>query len=233
MSNTEEILAKAKSKKKYPIKKNCIVCKKIFKANNKMHSYCSKECHYPMHLKNVRANNQKLWRDPIHRAKKTEYRKQYDLKNDRHNLDRIKRKKDPIKKAMDKARTKIWYHKKKIEDPFYKVRAGLSSRIHGFLKKEGTQKTASIKVLIGATKDELKKHLELKFYPNPKTGEKMTWNNYGSSWSVDHIKPCAAFRNEDVTKYETQKRIMNINNLQPMWGFENRSKKDKYDKKDN
>jgi hypothetical protein len=224
----EEILAKSRGKKKYPIEKNCIVCKKSFMANNKLHSYCSKVCHYPIQLKNVRAYNQKVWRDPIGREKKREYRKKYDLKNDRHNLDRIRRKNDPEKKAMDKARTKAWYIKKKLEDPYYRVRTVLSSRLNGFLKKEGSQKTASIKILIGATKEELKKHLESKFYKNPKTAEQMTWKNYGSSWEVDHIKPCAAFRDEDITKHETQKKIMNINNLQPLWTFENRSKKDKY-----
>lgn len=224
----EEILAKSRGKKKYPIEKNCVVCKKSFMANNKLHRYCSKVCHYPIQLKNVRAYNQKVWRDPIGREKKREYRKQYDLKNDRHNLDRIRRKNDPEKKAMDKARTKAWYIKKKLEDPYYRVRTILSSRLNGFLKKEGSQKTASIKILIGATKEELKKYLESKFYQNPKTKEQMTWKNYGSSWEVDHIKPCVAFRDEDVTKHETQKKIMNINNLQPMWTFENRSKKDKY-----
>jgi hypothetical protein len=61
---------------------------------------------------------------------------------------------------MDKARTKALYIKKKLDDPYYRVRTILSSRLNGFLKKEGSQKTASIKILIGATKEELKKHLE-------------------------------------------------------------------------
>jgi hypothetical protein len=119
-------------------------------------------------------------------------------------------------------------NKKKV-DPYYKIRASLSASLFQFLKREGTIKFGSISRLIGVSKEELKKHLESKWYPHPKTGEFMSWSNYGlKGWHVDHIMPFESFKKYDVTKEETQKKIMELSNLRPMWGDENRSKSNKY-----
>lgn len=62
--------------------------------------------------------------------------------------------------------------------------------------------------------EQLKIHLQSKF------NENMNWNNYGSYWEVDHIKPsslCASF-----------KEIWNLNNLQPLECYKNRSKGNRY-----
>jgi hypothetical protein len=57
----------------------------------------------------------------------------------------------------------------------------------------------------------------------------MSWSNYGlKGWHVDHIMPFEAFKKYDVTKEETQKKIMALNNLQPMWAYQNISKSNKY-----
>jgi hypothetical protein len=40
--------------------------------------------------------------------------------------------------------------------------------------------------------------------------------------------PFESFKKYDVTKEETQKKIMELSNLRPMWGDENRSKSNKY-----
>lgn len=74
------------------------------------------------------------------------------------------------------------------------------------IKKD--HKFSSVLALIGLSLKELKQYLESKFKPN------MTWNNYGSSWHVDHIMPCASF---DLTIFENQKKCFHHTNLQPLW----------------
>ena len=52
--------------------------------------------------------------------------------------------------------------------------------------------------------------------------EKMNWENYGSSWQIDHVKPCLLF---DLTN-ENDRRLMNhFFNLQPLEKYENMKKK--------
>ena len=73
--------------------------------------------------------------------------------------------------------------------------------------------------LVGYTLDDLVKHLESKF------DDKMSWNNYGSYWHVDHKVPIAAF---DYTSYEDEafKRCWSLENLQPLKNLDNLLKRD-------
>jgi 5-methylcytosine-specific restriction endonuclease McrA len=71
--------------------------------------------------------------------------------------------------------------------------------------------------LVGYTVEKLKKHLEKQF------NEKMSWDNYGSYWEVDHIVPINVFNfgsSEDIDF----KRCWNLENLQPLECKKNRSK---------
>ena len=73
--------------------------------------------------------------------------------------------------------------------------------------------------VLGCSLAELKQHLEKRFYGG------MTWENYGSRWHVDHIKPCAAF---DLSKPNEQRVCFHYSNLQPMLASENQSKGARY-----
>ena len=65
----------------------------------------------------------------------------------------------------------------------------------------------------------LKQWLEFQF------DEKMNWNNYGSYFQIDHVKPCALFDIEN----ENDRRIMNHwCNLSPLEKYENIKKSNKY-----
>jgi len=51
--------------------------------------------------------------------------------------------------------------------------------------------------------------------------EGMSWDNWGSVWELDHIKPLASF---DMTKREEKKKAFNYTNCQPLFVEENREK---------
>jgi hypothetical protein len=59
---------------------------------------------------------------------------------------------------------------------------------------------------------DLKKNIESKFIDG------MTWDNYGE-WHIDHIKPISSFN-----KNEEPKIVNSLDNLQPLWAFDNLSK---------
>ena len=75
-------------------------------------------------------------------------------------------------------------------------------------------------VLIGCTAAHIKAHLESKFTPE------MNWDNYGTFWEIDHIRPCASF---DLTDPAQQRACFNWINCQPLERIENRRKQDKYE----
>jgi protein-arginine kinase activator protein McsA len=230
----------------------CPICSIQFTTYHKTKKFCSSECYLKERKKLIKvwtksprgkkilAEGLKKWFkkkykiDPDFKKKIAEASKKYRLKHQEKTKIRDKesywkRKNNPITYKRDKENKKNWLKNKKKEDPYYKIRASLSASLVQFLRREGTMKHGSITKLIGASKEELKKHLESKWYPHPKTGEMMSWNNYGlKGWHVDHKIPFGAFKKYDVTKEETQKKIMELNNLQPMWGDQNRSKSNKY-----
>ena len=58
--------------------------------------------------------------------------------------------------------------------------------------------------------------------------EKMNWNNYGSYFQIDHVKPCSLFNVDD----DNDSRLMNHwSNLSPLVKHENIIKSNKYNDK--
>ena len=108
------------------------------------------------------------------------------------------------------------YHKhKKQTDVNYKLRDSLRSRLRGLIKRPNRSGSA-VKDL-GCSVKELRTYLELKFYPNPVTGEMMSWENHGSGsskWQIDHINALCSF---DLTNREQFLEAVHYTNLQPLW----------------
>lgn len=97
-----------------------------------------------------------------------------------------------------------------------RVRFNFSSLLRSRLKsKKGTFSA------VGYSVDDLIKHLEKQFK------SKMTWNNYGKIWHIDHIIPDSWF------KYKSQycdgfKQSWALTNLQPLLVQDNLNKGNRY-----
>lgn len=94
----------------------------------------------------------------------------------------------------------------------FRLKNVLASRIRMALIGKGIRKATKTIELVGCSIDYLKNHLESKFDSN------MSWDNYGSYWHIDHIRPCASF---DLSDLEQQKICFHYSNLQPLEAKEN------------
>jgi hypothetical protein len=109
-------------------------------------------------------------------------------------------------------------NKRNRENPQHRIKQALRKRVGGLVRKG--YKSASTLELLGCEYQDFLNHLESKF------DDKMTWDNYGSYWHVDHIRPCASFNLLDP---EEQKICFHYTNMQPLEAIENIRKGDKWD----
>ena len=61
----------------------------------------------------------------------------------------------------------------------------------------------------------LREHMERQWQPG------MSWENYGSAWTVDHVVPVRTMVESGVTEPH---KIHALENIRPMWAFDNGSK---------
>jgi len=119
----------------------------------------------------------------------------------------------------EKVRKQNWAYisRRMKEDPGFKVSRFLRSRLWRIIK---TKRVGSFVKDLGCTIDQLCKHLENQFYPDPNTGENMTWENYGE-WHIDHIRPLCSF---DLMSRSDFLLAANFLNLRPLWKSQNLAK---------
>lgn len=145
-----------------------------------------------------------------HREKRNAEKRQWYQDNKAHKLekDRVNRKANPEKyRAMQ---NKYWtnrYH----TDIQYKLRKILRSS----LKRSVFTGSKSILEYLDCSLEEVKLHIESQFT------DKMNWDNHGSVWHIDHIKPLCSF---DLTKEEEIRLATCKNNLQPLLVEDNLAK---------
>ncbi|MCK5610585.1 hypothetical protein KAR91_52415 [Candidatus Pacearchaeota archaeon] len=102
------------------------------------------------------------------------------------------------------------------------VRSNISRRLRHCIDK----KKVHIFDIVGYSAEDLVKHLESQFQDN------MTWDNYGRKpgiecWEMDHITPESWF-NYSSFEDDDFKKCWALNNLQPKWAYDNRSKGNRY-----
>lgn len=207
-------------------------CANFFTTENWRKKYCCKKCQENSYyhknaeklnekskkfLKEKRKNNPEFRQAMREKARK-EWRKMYYSLTPEEKLEMNRQKYAQLnmenrrKKARDTKRKR--YH----EDLNFKLSAIVRSRISRSLRDNNIQykKSNHSLNLLGCSITELKIHLEAKFTDG------MSWENYGD-WHVDHIKPCASFKNLGVDP-EQQRACFHYSNLQPLWATENRQK---------
>lgn len=221
--------------------KNCIkVSSKIYRNNNKS----SIKEYYQKNKTHIKCT-QKTWRDENKNTLKR-YNKEYNKKNsDIIRLKRLEWEKintDKIKKYQKEWRVNnkketLIYAKKYREnnrdiinnnfnikynnDPLFKLKNNIRSRIRESIKEYGYTKKSRTHVILGCSFEEFKAHLESQFE------DWMSWDNYGNpkdgilepnkSWDMDHIIPLSSAETEDDII-----KLNHFNNLQPLCSYINR-----------
>jgi hypothetical protein len=101
------------------------------------------------------------------------------------------------------------------------IKGNLINRIGPSISESlhGNKKGRSWESIVGYTVEDLKRHLEKHFSPG------MSWDNR-SEWDIDHKIPISAFNFERYDDVDF-KRCWDLENLRPLWKFDNRSKKDR------
>ena len=115
--------------------------------------------------------------------------------------------------------------KRRKADPALYMATVFGTRIRTALKRRGdvlSKRGRSWESLLGYTVADLRERLEGLF----KQG--MTWDNYGSAWHIDHIIPIRAFNFSSVEHLDF-KRCWALDNLQPLWAFENLKKNGRFE----
>jgi hypothetical protein len=174
-------------------------------------------------------NYQKEWRSK--NPDRIEYEKEYYKKNKekydenkknwrKNNPDKEKKIRDKYKKEKSKEINdyhRKWKANKRLTDMQYKIKENISRRIRYELTNISKTKNKKTIEYIDCDIQFLKIYLESKFEFG------MSWANYGKLWHIDHIIPCNYWNLEnDVDNY----LCWNYRNLQPLWAFSNKSKRD-------
>ena len=121
-----------------------------------------------------------------------------------------------------KIQRKQWFNSRYKNDIDFKLKCVIKSRVLQFLKNFKQHHTIEY---LDYTMGELKEYLERQFTTD------MSWDNYGTLWHIDHIRPCASFKfvNDDGTEnFEAIKECWSLDNLHPMYILDNIRKGSKY-----
>ena len=117
-----------------------------------------------------------------------------------------------------RVRKNAYNHQRRLGNPLVRVNNSISAQIRNCLK--GNKSGRSWEKLVGYGLEDLKKHLESKFEPG------MSWGNFGK-WEIDHITPKSwyAFSSPDDDSF---KQCWGLENLQPLWKYQNVKKGHRY-----
>lgn len=114
---------------------------------------------------------------------------------------------------------KVWKSKwraKVKDDPAFKLGHAISNNLRHALKEKKAGRHWEI--LLGYTVEDLIQHID-----NLLTNG-MTWENYGSYWHLDHVKPKSWFKYQS-TNDPAFKECWALSNLQPMVALDNMKKR--------
>ena len=178
------------SREKDGYKNKCLECYRQYRISNKEKIKEYSQKYYIKNHENILARERikYLTNKEKESARKKIYNARSDVKN-RKNLKRRKLLKTDIK---------------------YKLELNISCSIRDDLKNRNSNKAfVKWEIYTGYNIEQLKEHLERKFTPE------MNWNNHGSYWHIDHIKPKSWFKYNSPSDEEF-KKCWSLENLQPL-----------------
>jgi hypothetical protein len=191
------------------MKKQCTKCLKKLPATNKFFYRGNKDalrakciaC-YKNHCKDYYKNNSDKFAE-------------YQEKNRKQILQKKKEYRQKNKKKI--AEYKYIYHKNRYKNDLeYRLLHNCGNHIRKYLKQNKDSKRST--ELLGCNISFLRAYLEKQF------DNKMSWDNYGSYWHIDHIIPCSSFDFSDPVQ---QQQCFYYTNLQPLEAKENIKKSNK------
>jgi hypothetical protein len=192
----------------------CINTNKRVKYNKNKDSYCAHKRKYYAENKDVSKKSSAKW----YKVNKEEILAEWKIIRDKN--PEIHRKQNSKYYYNNKKnvilRNNLNTKKRLQTDPMFRIAKNLRGRINTVLK--GHTKSAKTLELLGCTLSEFSVHLESQFRDG------MTWENYGSVWHIDHIKPCCCF---NLLLVEEQQKCFHHTNLQPLFAKENLQKYNK------
>lgn len=106
---------------------------------------------------------------------------------------------------------------RRANDPLYKLCHTIRTLICGAFKKKNIQKLHKSESILCCTFEQFKEHLEQQF------DDKMNWDNQGTYWELDHIKPVSLATNEQELL-----ALNHYTNFQPLFWRDNIMKSNKY-----
>jgi hypothetical protein len=105
--------------------------------------------------------------------------------------------------------------RKQRKNPLFRMKENARKRSRKYIKTPGLSWAG-----YGCTSDEYRAHMEKQFT------KRMTWDNYGTYWHDDHIRPMASF---DWSDPEQRRQCEHYTNKQPLEAKKNIVKSDSWD----
>ena len=149
---------------------------------------------------------------PVNRKKS---RKKWEQKNTEYKKEYRKEHIKQIREFMN-----AYAKQRREKDPKFRLDQNMKNLIYHSLKRKKAGR--EWESLVNYTLEDLMRYLENQF------DKKMNWDNYGSYWEVDHIKPRSLFRYIFPEDPEF-KECWALKNLQPLEKTINLRKSNKYD----
>lgn len=147
------------------------------------------------------------------RERRREYRKQYDEDNREAINEYASRYSRDNRDKMRESRRRS--ARKQRKDPLFRMKENARKRSRKYIKTPGLSWVG-----YGCTSDEYRAHMEKQFT------KRMTWDNYGTYWHDDHIRPVASF---DWSDPEQRRQCEHYTNKQPLEAKKNIAKSDSWD----
>jgi hypothetical protein len=172
-----------------------------------------KECESKI-SKEYRQNNSEKIKEQ--RIKYKQYHKEYYQSNSDIIKTRVKNWQLERKEELNEY-WRTYRNKRHQTDLIFSIKNNLRCRINSSIKNNSKLSTSID--LLGCSIEEYKLYLEKQF------DENMNWENWGTYWEIDHIKPLCTF---DLSLKENQLLAFNHQNTQPLEKIKNRTKSKKY-----